>query len=52
MPKTKNGGFIINEPDAAAGTYAPKAKEEEKKSGKGKKPGTVKRSGNKRTGKK
>lgn len=52
MPKTKNGGFIINEPDAAAGPYAPKAKEEEKKSGKGKKPGTVKRSGNKRTGKK
>ena len=34
MPKTKNGGFIINEPDAAAGPYAPKAKEEEKKSGK------------------
>ena len=52
MPKTKNGGFIINEPDAAAGPYAPKSKEEEKKSGKGKKPGTVKRSGNKRTGKK
>lgn len=52
MTKTKNGGFIINEPDAAAGPYAPKAKEEEKKSGKGKKPGTVKRSGNKRTGKK
>lgn len=52
MPKAKNGGFIINEPDAAAGPYAPKAKEEEKKSGKGKKPGTVKRSGNKRTGKK
>lgn len=52
MTKTKNGGFIINEPDATAGPYAPKAKEEEKKSGKGKKPGTVKRSGNKRTGKK
>lgn len=52
MPKTKNGGFIVKEPDAAAGPFTPKAKEEEKKSGKGKKPGTVKRSGNKRTGKK
>lgn len=49
MPKTKDGGYLLHEPDAAAGPYAPKAKEEEKKSGKGKKPGTVKRSGNKRT---
>ena len=47
MSKTKCGGFIVNEPDAAAGSYAPK-----EKTGKGKKPGTVKRSGNKRTGKK
>lgn len=52
MSKTKCGGFIINEPDAAMGPYAPKAKEDEKKTGKGKKPGTVKRSGNKRTGRK
>ena len=52
MPKTKDGGYLLHEPDAAAGPYAPKAKEEENKSGKGKKPGTVKRSGNKRTGKK
>ena len=33
MPKTKDGGYLLHEPDAAAGPYAPKAKEEEKKSG-------------------
>lgn len=49
---SNEGGYLLHEPDAAAGPYAPKAKEKEKKSGKGKKPGTVKRSGNKRTGKK
>ena len=52
VSKTNSGGFIVKEPDAAAGPYAPKEKEDEKKSGKGKKPGTVKRSGNKRTGRK
>ncbi|MBO6271037.1 MAG: hypothetical protein J6N19_18055 [Clostridium sp.] len=52
MSKTKDGGYMLHEPDAAAGPYAPKEKEDVKKAGKGKKPGTVKRSGNKRTGKK
>mgnify|MGYP006988889519 FL=1 len=43
MSKAKCGGFIVDEADTS--------KEDVKKSGKGKKPGTVKRSGNKRTGK-
>lgn len=43
MSKTKNGGFSVKDLDVTV------EKDEEKKSGKGKKPGTVKRSGNKRT---
>lgn len=49
MPKTKDGGYRLHEPEAAAGPYAPPEKEQKKTR---KKPPTVKRTGNKRSGKK